>query len=316
MIQQLNDFSSNAGDFKLALIKESNGDYLEFLSSLKPRYWRVWLDICGGYFATIAILFLSGHFESTPAVVVVLVGAILFGLAVQFLQLFIHEGAHFGLASNRRLNDVLCDFLISWQVGTTIKAYRAVHLAHHRMLGKREDSEISYTNRLSLGFILRALFGVHALNTAFQHGRESQRSQHSTSALWSHLGGALVHFLLLLLTYEWLGISAVLVYVFGMGVFFPFFASLRQLLEHRPETGYTPDEGSDAVTRNFEPGVISAILGGAGFSKHLLHHWEPGLSYTNLAELEQHLKRTSVAAKILDVRQASYFRTFKHLWNV
>ena len=33
-------------------------------------------------------------------------------------------------------------------------------------------------------------------------------------------------------------------------------------------------------------GPLASTLGGAGFNRHLLHHWEPKISYTRFRELE------------------------------
>ena len=80
----------------------------------------------------------------------------------------------------------------------------------------------------------------------------------------------------------------------GVGVFLPFFGALRQILEHRaPEA----DGGVDyartphgAYTRIFHGGLFAKTFGGAGFDRHLLHHWEPQVSYTRLADLETYLR--------------------------
>ena len=58
--------------------------------------------------------------------------------------------------------------------------------------------------------------------------------------------------------------------------------------------------------------VFSRTFGGAGFNRHLLHHIEPQVSYTRYDALEDWLMNTSIAPA-LDVRRASYVRTFAAL---
>ena len=53
------------------------------------------------------------------------------------------------------------------------------------------------------------------------------------------------------------------------------FATLRQLLEHRPAPGQI---AGAAVTRMFGTDLFSRTFGGAGFNRHLLHHIEPQVS--------------------------------------
>lgn len=64
-----------------------------------------------------------------------------------------------------------------------------------------------------------------------------------------------------------------------------------------------------AVNRLFGDGPLASTLGGAGFNRHLLHHWEPQISYTRLRELEVYLLRTD-AAEGVRMRQSTYLETF------
>jgi hypothetical protein len=98
---------------------------------------------------------------------------------------------------------------------------------------------------------------------------------------------------------------------------FPFFGSLRQLLEHRddaaPSTIDFQTQSHGAYTRLFGDDVFSATFGGAGFNRHLLHHWEPQVSYTNLPELEAFLQGTELK-RVMDLRRTTYFEIFRRLW--
>jgi fatty acid desaturase len=109
-----------------------------------------------------------------------------------------------------------------------------------------------------------------------------------------------------------------LAWIGGMAVCFPFFGAMRQLLEHRsttadPDADYTnTDHG--ALTRIFGNDFFSRTFGGAGFNKHLLHHWEPVVSYTRLDDMEDYLIKTSIAP-VIQSRHTSYFKTFIELYK-
>jgi fatty acid desaturase len=124
-----------------------------------------------------------------------------------------------------------------------------------------------------------------------------------------------------------IGVAAVLAFALGNPVagvawlwgvlfMFPFFGSLRQLLEHRspdadPDVDYTVvDHG--AVNRLFGAGPLASTLGSAGFNRHALHHWEPTVSYTRLGDIESFLRQTD-AAPLIESRSTSYTRTFLRL---
>ena len=105
-------------------------------------------------------------------------------------------------------------------------------------------------------------------------------------------------------------------WVLGSLAFRPMFNAVRQLLEHRSEQA---DPAADysavahgAVNRLFGKGPMASTLGAAGFNRHLLHHWDPGVSYTRLAELETFLLDTELASS-MRARRTSYAVTALHL---
>jgi len=112
------------------------------------------------------------------------------------------------------------------------------------------------------------------------------------------------------------GLAPALAWILGVGMVFPFLGALRQLLEHRddeasPDIDYrTSDHG--AFTRVFGDDAFSATFGAAGFNRHLLHHWEPQVSYTNLPALERLLLDTEMGP-VIEARRSGYVATFLKL---
>ena len=123
---------------------------------------------------------------------------------------------------------------------------------------------------------------------------------------------------LIIVLLAWFSWIACVAWVLGVGMAFPAFGALRQLLEHRspmadPSVDYTKlDHG--AYTRMFGDGPIASTFGGAGFNRHLLHHWEPQVSYTRLAELEDFFLSTDLAP-ILKDRSSTYLQAFRGLFR-
>src|SRR5215510_1892313 len=160
----LEDHSRSFAAFRSRLVGRDGRRYVEFLGDLRPDFRRVCYDIGGGYlllvlsYAGAAVAPLWG----VPALIAVAVGPILIGYWVAYLQLFIHEGAHYNLAPTKVASDRLCDLAISWMIGTTVAAYRTVHFQHHRDLGTTDDSEFTYFFPLDLRFLVKAAFGIRA----------------------------------------------------------------------------------------------------------------------------------------------------------
>jgi fatty acid desaturase len=315
-----------SGDFKplrARLMAETGGEYLRFVTALAPRYARAWADIALGYVFLGAVLALVGLPAPGPArIAAIAAGALAVGYAVAYLQLFLHEAAHHHLARSRRANDLLCDALISWQVGTTVRRYRPVHFAHHRQLGTRADTENSYFRPLGPRLIIETLTAVHALRILFNRRRQLERTPVLDEAPRADnralLRGVVLHALVCAAAFTVSGWAGFITWVLGVGAFYPLFATLRQLLEHRsvdanPTIDYARvDHG--AVTRLFGNGPLASTFGGAGFNRHLLHHWEPQIPYTRLGDYERYLQGTC-AVPIMDARRSSYLRAFAALWR-
>jgi fatty acid desaturase/putative flippase GtrA len=307
---------------RLSLMRETGGDYQRLLKSLRPAYARVWRDIGLGYAALVALLVVV----SLPAplwvrVPAVLAGAPLIGYAVAFLQLFIHEGAHFNLHRDRAWNDRLTDVFVSWQVGGGVKAYRRTHFAHHSQLGGVDDTERSYFNALTGSFLIQMLTGVHAVRVFIGRIRAPAADTPAEGAGLEGVArltvGMIVHLALMAGLFVLGGWPPVLAWALGVGVFYPFFATLRQLLEHRsaradPRTDYSRT-AHGAHTRLFRDGPLAATFGGAGFSRHLLHHWEPHISYTRLKELEVYLEGAGAGA-LTAAHRTTYWSALKEIW--
>ena len=147
-------------------VTDSRGETLsDFTKTLKPNYLVVYRDIALGYVLVIGALALAIVAErlGAPPILVALPGAIWVGYWIAYLQLFIHEGAHWNLAPQRETSDRLCNLLISWWAGLEVKKYRKVHFQHHRALGTVDDSEHTYFFPLSIVFIAKALLMVRVL---------------------------------------------------------------------------------------------------------------------------------------------------------
>ena len=309
--RKFDDYSQNFSSVRQRIKTTSNSDYSTFLQSLKPNYGIVYRDIILGYVALLIILSIVITTQDLALYgAIVVLGAIIVGYWIAYLQLFTHEAAHYNIAPSRTWNDRLCDFLISWLVGQSIRRYRKIHFGHHRNLGSPEDTERSYFSALTLKFLLEALTGIHAVRVLLQRNETLKPTERSGDSRWPVVRSAIIHLAICILLAVFGTWGAVVTWILGVGLFVPFFVTVRQLLEHRDELA---DPNVDyqcqphgAVTRLFGNDIFSATFGGAGFNRHLLHHWEPQISYTRLAELETFLMQTEVAS-IIESRRSNYW---------
>lgn len=325
----MSEYSDEAIVYDLEVIKrkglmDSKGiSFAQFKKQLQPKFSLVWRDILLGYVVIVALSAMTIVFQDLIpqfGLLYIPFMALLLGYFLAYLNLFMHEAAHFNIHPNRDTNDRLANIFICVLSGQYIKNYRIVHWNHHKYLGSPNDSEHSYFDALNTRFILESLTGIKALKTIF--GREAnevnQNQQFDNKKFYTYLfAGMLLNLLIISIPFFFGFWHFSLTWVLAMLVFFPFFGALRQLLEHRDELANAAVDYSKTdhgkLSRMFR-GPLARSMGGAGFNRHLLHHWEPNVSYTRLKDLEEYLKDTQVGW-IIEKNYSSYFRTFIRLFN-
>ena len=184
------------------------------------------------------------------------------------------------------------------------------------------DSERSYFDPLNMRFFAEALLGVKVLRIltrreALTLPSLNQKDARGGTTAWRQRAAAMViHITILSVSLLTGQIALALAWAIGTFSVMPLLAGLRQLLEHRSESAESSIDYSHvdhgAVNRLFGDGPFASTFGGAGFNRHLLHHFEPQVSYTRLHELEAYLLRTPAAQEVR-ARRSTYWRTFWRL---
>ena len=291
--------------------------YKEFLSGLKPDYSKAQRDLIFGYvmlFITMLALCILPLTNWPALILAVIIGSISVGYWLAYIQLFIHEAAHYNMAVKKENNEHIGNYAIGVLVGVQITDYRKIHFQHHRALGTTEDSENSYFFPVNLIMIGKMLFGIRVLEVLLNRKKITRAKTNDAPPISKILLlGLVLHLLIigaLALLQQW---AALLSWLLGVAIIFPFFAALRQVLEHRSlkassQTDYTKTDHG-ALTRIFDDGFFSRTFGAAGFNRHLIHHWEPSLSYTVYDEVLDYLNDTSLA-DIIARRKSTYLGVF------
>lgn len=312
------------------LADEAGTAYLDFRATLAPRWGRLWLRLFAGHLALVAIAVVVVVVAAAGGlgvdIAAAIVGAIAVGYAVHYLVLFQHEAAHYNLASTRPGNERLCNVAIGLLIGEDIASYRRVHLAHHRYLGTCDDTERSYFDSLDRRWLAECLTGIRPVRVALARakltvpGEDAETSASSKRGLLSPtlIGAALLNGTIVVGSFLLGAWPLSVAWVLGIVVFWPLFNSGRQILEHRSfdaavATNYslTPH---GPTNRLFGSGPLASSLGGAGFNRHLLHHWDPAISCTRLRDLEVYLAQTQ-AKPALDEVRSTYLGTARRLWS-
>ncbi|MFT3827361.1 MAG: fatty acid desaturase [Chitinophagaceae bacterium] len=294
--------------------------YSQFRKTLAPIYKKVWIHIGVGYLllvlpfiATAFVSGLSNNWWLAPLF------CLWFGYVLAYLHLFVHEAAHFNIHPDKKKNDTLASWLLCSLFALDIKKYRTTHWQHHLHLATPGDKEISYFNALTLSFILKVLTGLHTINIIL-HRKESNPSKKKDNTITGLLLFILVQLILCSLAFASGGYVMLCAWLVGLLLVFPFFATLRQILEHREDNAGNQKEYYNApqntISRLFGNDIASRTFGGAGFNRHLLHHWDPHISYTRLNDVFAFLSRAEATKAIVTEAQTSYLKAFRTLFFI
>ncbi|WP_164659340.1 fatty acid desaturase family protein [Tropicibacter sp. Alg240-R139] len=103
----------------------------------------VWLVLhCWGTIALVVVLFGLWPNPLTFLLAVVVIGSRQLGLAI-----LMHEAAHNALFKNRRLNDIVGEWLCGRPILAELAAYRHYHLTHHRFTQTDKDPDLVLSSK-------------------------------------------------------------------------------------------------------------------------------------------------------------------------
>lgn len=312
------------------VVNEQEGAWLKFRAQLRPRYGLALAEL------SLCILMLLGAitgflwFERAMghkfAFAISPLLAVWIGFWLNALLCFGHEAAHYNLWRQRQVNDRIADWSIWLFFPESTKSYRRSHWQHHLHLGESEDTEISYRNCLSPWFLAKTLAGIYLVELLFRYmfGRGSPGVTKSSNQDQKPAPGferpvlpilrtAITHLGFLGAALALGCYAAALAWAMGAVLVFPAIGSVRQILEHRSADAACSVELGDAgiaVNRIFGSGLFSRYFGAAGFNRHLLHHWDPTVSYTQFDEMLRFFKGTALAPRL----QASTTKYASSFW--
>lgn len=301
-----------------AVISTSGESYEQFRKSLTPRYSQAWRHIL---LATILLLipFITYLFLPTTWRWLLLPVCVCYiGYLIAFLHLFIHEAAHFNLHPDKKTNDRLATYILCVFFGITLKEYRKIHWTHHLHLATPEDAEISYFTPVNYKYFVRILTGAQVLSVirTRKKGNSSENSPASSTGILLLTFG--VHLVLLIAAWYCGSYPLVLGWILAVTIVFPLLATLRQILEHRADDAakdphYYQHQVRARSSRLFENNLFSTTFGGAGFNRHMIHHWDPQISYTRIDDVISFLEQSPATAFIIQQSKTSYSKVFLRL---
>lgn len=308
------------------LIDNNGVTYSEFRKTLRINYSTILIDIflsISMIFFSIFLFYVSKNYFYISLILLLPV-TLFISFWKQSYKMHFHEAAHFNLSNNKKFNDFLANTLFTPFTGMWVDNYRRSHWKHHNYLGELNDTEISYHKPISTFEILKKLTAVYLVQTVLRYYSNFKNNNSSNiendkikfGLLSSIFLMLLVQTAIILLLFYYVSLICAVAWTVSIIIFDPFISGIRQTLEHRNENAMKNNDYSKishgATNRIFGNDFISKHFGAAGFNKHLLHHYDPSISYTEFEKLEKYLLNTKLRDDIKK-NTTSYFKIFNKI---
>ena len=306
--------------------------YPEYLKSLTPKYYKTYINILliyVGLFLSVFInIYLINFFSSNLAnIICFFMNSLFVGLFIHSLQQALHVGLHYELHPQKKRNDNITYFL-GILTGVNVKQARIIHMKHHTKHAEADDPENSYLYPLTFIKILKFFTTIsiveYCLNIDKNTKDESKKNEKVNSSLItkilafitiSRIISVLVHIVIVYIIFLNSNLFFALSWFYGFLTFFPFFASLLNIIEHSEEKKSKLNNTSNPipVNRLFDGNFFSKyIYASFGAYKHAIHHWDPTVHHTIVDDVEHFLLNTQIR-KSVENRKTSILQTIKKI---
>lgn len=250
-------------------------------------------------------------------------------IAVQTrLSLFMHEGSHWLLASDKARNDRITNWLAAYPVLMTVEAYRANHLPHHTKLGTPEDRDfrtlcVPPMQAGVVASIVGTLIGLRHLQLLRKYlGQEMDHPADRQAPAVTGIGGRITVHAGIIAVYAGSGHpeAYIVLWLLPLLTFAVMINEIRTIMEHIP---LLPDLESGGeltlapVTRTVRPGWLGRIfLGPLSFCYHHEHHLFPSVPFARLRELHETLVEEGYYADKSELVWDGYGSLFRRVWSI
>ena len=281
-----------AGNIPIKLSK----DELRDLSELSPV--RSTFHVVAEWTAILAAIALcQRHFS----LLLYLLTVAFIGARQHALLILMHDGVHYRLFRNRRLNDWLSEIVLAWPNLISARAYRRNHFAHHRYLNTAQDPDWArrqgdptwvfpkHWSRLAM-LMLRDLSGLSAIYylrlALMLLSKDTGVSRGFLVARYGFYAAAIAML-------AWFGAIHLLL----MYWFVPLFTWMTVIFRVRSIAEHSAIEGranAYAQTRSTRASVLEHVfVAPKNVNYHIEHHFYPSVPFYRLPKLHRVLMSKS-----------------------
>jgi fatty acid desaturase len=259
--------------------------------------------------AVILAILLCQHFWNP---VIYLVAVAFIGARQHALLILMHDGTHYRLFRNHRVNDWITEVLLAWPHLVTMRSYRENHLAHHNFVNTDKDPDwVRKQGNAEWGFpqsaksllwiFLRDLCGIGGINLirlASSLGSAARVPSKAfvrvRLAFYVAVIGALVT--------TGCGKALIMYWVVPYFTWLIFIMRIRSIAEHFAING---GAGAYGQTRTTHAGLLARLfVAPNSVNYHIEHHFFPSVPFFRLSKLHTMLMATEEFASAAHISQS------------
>jgi fatty acid desaturase len=215
-----------------------------------------------------------------------------------------HEGAHYLLFKNRRLNAVISELLLAWPVFITTRTYRPSHFAHHRHVNTDKDPDLmrkqssvsewqfpkSWGELLAL--LARDVFGLNTPQLFSDFSDMWEQTSDRKKGIDSYAVARMLFYVVVVsaVTYFHVWPMFLLLWILPILTWVKMAMRVRSIAEHFAieNDAYTP-------TRTTLPSFLESVfVAPRNINYHIEHHLYPSVPFFRLPKLHALLMKDPV----------------------
>lgn len=245
-----------------------------------------------------------------------------------------HDAQHSAFLPSKKWNDLVGAWLCAYPMGSIFGSSRAVHMAHHKLLGTADDPDRNFhlednksSPRQFVVHFARLVFGGQLWTSIIVNGllrpREKNSGSSSAAVVVNRKGHPEILNLVPVQSFIWASLwlasgqwwlyfALWLLPIFTLGTFLGF---LRGFVDHAKlsDDPDGPQEGRLMTVLRVNP-IERWFLAPFDFQYHGEHHQFPALPHYYLPELHNLMQANPAYSKLYGLR-ASYFHFVRDYWR-
>tara|TARA_B110000977_G_C11070329_1_gene489342 strand:- start:1294 stop:2199 length:906 start_codon:yes stop_codon:yes gene_type:complete len=214
----------------------------------------------------------------------IIVSFLLLLVSQRHFQTHVHDSAHLFISGNRKVNDLVSNFLYAGFIGMTVESYRQIHQNHHKYNGSEDDPEYFSFEDVKkygglTGLCLSYALGLEAFKLIKKYYVKQEGKDKEDKNFIHIIFCQLILFLFFISFDAYFFYFAWLYLALSLS---PLLSRLRFLVEHPGKNNTTKTSTSTLFEKIF--------FAPHNFNYHYEHHMFPLVPPYNLSRIHNHIR--------------------------